>query len=77
MAVWYRACACPEPPHPAPQLSLLDWVWSASWLVSASLYADESAVFVAVWSPPALVAFWSAVADESASWSVLASWLST
>ena len=21
VAVWYRACACPEPPHPAPQLS--------------------------------------------------------
>jgi hypothetical protein len=66
------AWACPEPPQPAPQLSLLDWSWLASWLVSALLYADESALLVADCTEPALVAYWSASADESASWLVSA-----
>jgi hypothetical protein len=37
------ACACPEPPHPTSQLSLLSWVWSTSWLVSAELDASDVA----------------------------------
>jgi len=77
-AHWPRACACPEPPQPAPQLSLLDWDWSAPWVVSASLYAFESAEFETAWvaepNGPAfeLVAFWSAFANEPADWSVSA-----
>jgi hypothetical protein len=74
-ALWKSACTCPEPPHPAPQYDELSWDCSASWLVSASLYAEDVAVLSAVCEPPALVASWSASAEEYASWSVLAYWL--
>src|SRR5262249_41997364 len=74
LAHWPASWACPDPPQPVPQLSLLDCVWVGSWVVSALLDADESASLLAGWAAPALVAAWPASAVESAAWSVLAHW---
>jgi hypothetical protein len=74
-AVWSDACAWPEPPQPAAQLSLLDWVWDESWEVLASLLAEESAELLRLCEAElggstnstgafALVPVWSAVASE-------------
>jgi hypothetical protein len=73
-ADWSADCACPEPPHPASQRLLLDWVWSGSWVVDASLDASDEAELSSDWYPPALVPVWSALASDVASWSVDASW---
>jgi hypothetical protein len=42
-ASWDESWACPEPPQPAEQESLLDWSWDESWVVSAVFVAEESA----------------------------------
>jgi len=89
-AFWETSCACPEPPHPAAQLELLDWCWPADWFVDAVFVADESAVLVLCWVaeleppdtlPPAIVTgtfaftpFWCASAFEDACWIVAAVW---
>jgi hypothetical protein len=91
LAVWLLSCACPEPPQPAWQLLLLDWLWDELWSVDAVLDAEESAELLLfcvaelvplVTLPPAIVtgtfaltACWSAFAVESAVWLVDASWL--
>ena len=49
LACWLSNWAWPEPPHPAPQLSLLDWVWSASWFGSSVFDAEELAELVRSW----------------------------
>ena len=36
-AFWETSCACPEPPHPAAQLELLDWCWPADSFVDADV----------------------------------------
>jgi hypothetical protein len=74
LAHWPAAWAWPEPPQPAPHSFELDWSWLGSWVVLAEFDADESALFSASWTAPALVALWSASADESASWLVSAHW---
>jgi hypothetical protein len=74
LAHWPAAWACPEPPQPAPHSLLLSWVWLGSWVVLASFDASEEAVLYANWVSPALVAFCSASAEESASWLVSAHW---
>jgi hypothetical protein len=55
-ALWVLSCACPEPPHPAVQLPLLDWDWSLLWDVVASLDAldvpELSLLCVAELEPP-------------------------
>jgi hypothetical protein len=42
-AYWVLSCAWPEPPQPAVQLPLDDWVWSLVWVVDASLDALDDA----------------------------------
>ena len=91
-ASWSSFCDWPEPPQPYLQSDELFWVWSASWSVLASFEASESASLssscLAELSPPqtlpppietgtlAFTPFWSALASESAFWSVSASWSS-
>jgi hypothetical protein len=41
--LWSSAWAWPEPPHPATQLELLDWVWLADWVVEALFDAEDDA----------------------------------
>jgi hypothetical protein len=79
-------CPEPPDPIDGPPLGAI-WVWLLAWLVLALLPAPLRATFAAPWLalllPPegsapggsavalALEAFWSAFADEAASWPVM------